>query len=157
VTGAPRHPAIVVRDMRDAERAVRRAGGRLTGPRRSVLEALLAAGGNVSAEHIADGLGGRLPPVEPVSVYRNLDWLEHAGLVRHVHAGHGPGLYHLAGRGEEAYLVCERCEAVVALDAERLAAVRAEIRRAAGFEAHFDHFPIHGLCRDCAEADADAR
>jgi Fur family ferric uptake transcriptional regulator len=152
VTVAPRHPAIVVRDMRDAERAVRHAGGRLTGPRRAVLEALLAAGGNVSAEHIADGLGGRLPAVELVSVYRNLDWLEQAGLVRHVHAGHGPGLYHLAGRGEEAYLVCERCRAVVALDAERLEPVRTEIRRASGFEAHFDHFPIHGLCQACAAA-----
>jgi len=155
VTVAPRHPAIVVRDMRDAERAVRTAGGRLTGPRRAVLEALLAADGNVSAERIADGLGGRLPAVEMVSVYRNLDWLEHVGIVRHVHVGHGAGLYHLAGRSEEAYLVCERCGAVTGIDAARLAPVRAEIRRVAGFDAHFDHFPIHGLCPACAAAAQD--
>ena len=152
MTVAPRHPAIVVRDMRDAERAVRAAGGRLTGPRRAVLEALLAADGNVSAERIADGLGGRLPAVEVVSVYRNLDWLEQVGIVRHVHVGHGAGLYHLAGRGEEAYLVCEHCGAVTGIDAARLAPVRAEIRRVAGFDAHFDHFPIHGLCPACAAA-----
>jgi Fur family transcriptional regulator, ferric uptake regulator len=155
VTVAPRHPAIAVRDMRDAERAVRAAGGRLTGPRRAVLEALLSADGNVSAERIADGLGGRLPAVEVVSVYRNLDWLERAGIVRHVHVGHGPGLYHLAGRGEEAYLVCERCGAVSGIDAARLETVRAEIRRVAGFDAHFDHFPIHGLCPACAAAAHD--
>ena len=153
MTVAPRHPAIVVRDMRDAERAVREAGGRLTGPRRAVLEALLAAEGIVSAETIADGLGGRLPPVEVVSVYRNLDWLEQVGIVRHVHVGHGAGLYHLAGRGGDAYLVCERCAAVTGIDAARLEQVRAEIRRVAGFDAHFDHFPIHGLCPACAAED----
>jgi Fur family ferric uptake transcriptional regulator len=155
MTVAPRHPAIVVRDMRDAERAVRAAGGRLTGPRRAVLEALLVADGNVSAERIADGLGGRLPAVEVVSVYRNLDWLEQVGIVRHVHVGHGAGLYHLAGRGEEGYLVCERCAAVAGIDARRLETVRAEIRRVAGFDAHFDHFPIHGLCPACAAAAHD--
>ncbi len=154
MTVAPRHPALPVGDLEDAARAVREAGGRLTAPRRAVLEALFAADGPVSAEQIADGLGGRLPTTEAVSVYRNLDWLEDIGVVRHVHLGHGAGLYQLAGAGEHAYLVCERCAGVTRLDAARMRRVRTEIEKASGFRAHFDHFPIHGLCPACATSTA---
>ena len=154
MTVAPRHPPLAVGSLEDATRAVRDAGGRLTAPRRAVLEALLTADGPVSAEQIADGLGGRVPTTEAVSVYRNLDWLEEIGIVRHVHLGHGAGLYQLAGAGEEAYLVCERCAGVTRIDAAQLRRVRREIEKASGFHAHFDHFPIHGLCPACARSTA---
>jgi Fur family ferric uptake transcriptional regulator len=154
MTVAPRHPPLPVGDLEDATRVVREAGGRLTAPRRAVLEALFAAEGPVTAEQIADGLGGRLPTTEAVSVYRNLDWLEEIGVVRHVHLGHGAGLYQLAGAGEDAYLVCERCAGVTRLDAARLRRVHAEIEKASGFHAHFDHFPIHGLCPACTTSTA---
>ena len=48
--------------------------------------------------------GDRLRDVRPAarcdlaSVYRNLETLEDAGLVRHMHLGHGPGLYAPAAR-----------------------------------------------------------
>jgi Fur family transcriptional regulator, ferric uptake regulator len=150
MTVAPRHPPLAVGSLEDAARVVREAGGRLTAPRRAVLEALLTADGPVTAEQIADGLGGRLTRTEAVSVYRNLDWLEDIGIVRHAHVGHGAGLYQLASGGEDAYLVCERCAGITRLDAERLRRVRIEIEEASGFHAHFDHFPIHGLCPACA-------
>jgi Fur family ferric uptake transcriptional regulator len=150
VTIAPRHPPLAVRDLRTAAEVVRQAGGRLTAARRTVLEALLAASGPVSADQIAAGLGGRLPATDPASVYRNLEWLEQLGVVRHVHLGHGAGLYTLAGDADREYLVCERCDRVTAVDASALDRARSEISAAAGYEAHFDHFPIHGLCADCS-------
>ena len=54
---------------------------------------------------------------------------------------------------EHAYAVCERCGRLDRLEAEQVEAVRRQIRRAAGFEAHFSHFPILGLCRDCAAGE----
>jgi Fur family ferric uptake transcriptional regulator len=83
-------------------------------------------------------------------VYRNLDVLEGVGLVRHVHLGHGPGLYALAGGREREYLTCERCGAYEAVDPAQLDGVREAIRARFGYEARFTHFPIGGLCRDCA-------
>ena len=150
VTSAPRRPPLALRDIEDAAVAVRAAGGRPTSARRTVLEALFAAEGPVSAEQIADGLGGRLPTTDPGSVYRNLEWLEALGVVRHVHLGHGPGLYTLAGDADREYLVCEHCGRVAGIEASALSRARAEIKQAAGYEARFDHFPIHGLCPDCA-------
>ena len=150
MANAPRHPPLALRDLDDAAHAVRQAGGRLTAARRTVLEALFAATEPVSAEQIAAGLAGRVRPTDPASVYRNLEWLEQLGVVRHVHLGHGAGRYTLAGDRERAHLVCERCGRVTSIDSRALTRARAEIRKAAGYEAHFDHFPIHGLCPDCA-------
>jgi Fur family ferric uptake transcriptional regulator len=103
----------------------------------------------VSAEFIAEGLGGRLTGADLTSVYRNLEYLEELGVVRHVHVGHGPGLYALE-RGEQEYLFCEHCERVDRVEASRLDPAREQIRKAFGYEASFSHFPVVGLCADCA-------
>ena len=72
---------------------VRREGLRLSAARRSVLKALFAAKGPITAEEIAAGT-----ELELTSVYRNLEAFEEIGLVRHVHLGHGAGRYALARR-----------------------------------------------------------
>jgi Fur family ferric uptake transcriptional regulator len=73
--------------------------------------------------------------------------------VQHVHLGHGPGLYALAGSREREYLVCDRCGRVEAVEAERLERTRQTIRSDFGYEARFTHFPIVGICGDCTAAD----
>lgn len=128
--------------------ALRECGLRLSASRRLVLEALFAADGPVSAEHISQGLGA-----DVTSVYRNLDTLERHGLVRHVHLGHGPGLYALLGTGEREYLYCERCGAVRTVSPDELEAVRAGIRKRFGYSARFTHFPIVGTCAECSGAE----
>jgi Fur family transcriptional regulator, ferric uptake regulator len=147
MTVVRRGDPLEVRDIEDVADVVRKAGGRLTGARRAVVEALFAAKDPVSAEEIVDALGGN---VDPASVYRNLERLEELGVVRHVHLGHGAGVYGLARGGERDYLVCERCGRVSEIEPRKLARVRAEIRKVTGYEPRFSHFPIHGLCRRCA-------
>jgi Fur family transcriptional regulator, ferric uptake regulator len=128
---------------------LRSHGLRASTARRLVLEALFAADEPISAERIASGLDGRLPRSDLASVYRNLERLEALGLVRHVHLGHGPGLYALAGTREREFLVCESCYSLRAVEPHLLEPVRELIRRELGFAAAFTHFPIVGLCPDC--------
>jgi Fur family ferric uptake transcriptional regulator len=116
-----------------------------------VLEALLAAREPISAEEIADGLGGKMTQSDIASVYRNLETLGELGLVRHFHAGHGPGRYVLAGTGDREYLACESCGTLESVEPAALDAVREAVRELSGFEARFSHFPIVGLCPRCAE------
>jgi Fur family transcriptional regulator, ferric uptake regulator len=149
MTEAPRVDSLAFTDIEGATAALRGRGLRLSTPRRLVLEALFAAGGPVSAEHIARTAG-----VDVASVYRNLETLEANGVVRHVHLGHGPGLHTLVGAGEHEYLYCEGCGSVRALLPEELEPVRREIRARFGFEARFAHFAIGGLCERCAGAAA---
>jgi Fur family ferric uptake transcriptional regulator len=147
-----------VEDLRSAIALMRDRGLRVSAARRLVIEALLAADGPMSAEQIAQGIGGRVPSSDIASVYRNLQALEDAGLVRHVHLGHGPGLHALAVTGEREYLTCERCADYRAVRPRELDAVRELIEREYGYRARFTHFPIVGLCPSCAaEVDGRAR
>jgi len=150
MTVSPDRRAVVVTDLDEAMQAVRERGLRLTSSRRLVLEALLKSGEPISAEEIADGLGGTMTQSDIASVYRNLETLGEIGLVRHFHAGHGPGRYVLEGTGDREYISCESCGRLESVDPSALDGVRSQVRELSGFEARFSHFPIVGLCADCA-------
>jgi Fur family transcriptional regulator, ferric uptake regulator len=150
VTVAPRTQPLAFNSIDDVAEALRRQGGRLTTPRRLVLEALFAAGDLVTAERIAAGTDTGIT-LDLSSVYRNLERLEELGVVQHIHIGHGPGVYGLLAHGEHEYLVCEVCGRVTPADVKQLDRVRAVIRKQFGYEARFTHFPIHGRCSDCVE------
>jgi Fur family ferric uptake transcriptional regulator len=140
-------PPLPARSLAAAIGTLRARGLRLSTGRRQILEALFEADGPVTAETLAARLpgGGDL-----ASVYRNLERLESIGLVRHVHLGHGPGLYALASAREVEFVTCERCGAFEAVDAWRLDAARDLIEREVGFRPRFTHFPIVGVCAACA-------
>src|SRR5579859_473804 len=134
-------------NLGDAIRILRASGLRLSTPRRLVLQALFEARGPTTAADLARELS-----LDESSVYRNLEMLEQRGLVRHVHLGHSPGLYALASANETEYLYCERCAKVVTVTPERLDPVREQIKRQFGYAARFTHFPIVGVCDQCARA-----
>jgi Fur family transcriptional regulator, ferric uptake regulator len=148
VTTAPQVAALAFENIDDAVDALRARGLRLSIARRMVLELLFRELDPVSAEHVAQTLG-----IDVASVYRNLEMLERHGLVHHVHLGHGPGLYVLVGRGEHEYLYCDRCATVTPLEPEQLDPIREQLRTSFGYEVRFTHFPLVGLCRDCAGED----
>jgi Fur family ferric uptake transcriptional regulator len=150
MTVAPETPRRSFDDIEGALAILREQGLRVSSARRLVLQSLFAADGPATAEAIA-GQAGR--GLDLASVYRNLETLERVGIVRHVHLGHGAGLYALAGAREREYLVCDRCGRVEAVEAERLERTRETIRADFGYEARFTHFPIVGVCASCAHAD----
>jgi Fur family ferric uptake transcriptional regulator len=135
-------PAVEASTAPAAFAALRASGLRLSSARRLLLQALFAAERPLSAEELAgDG--------DIASAYRNLEVLEGLGLVRHVHLGHGPGLYQPAGRPRE-FALCEGCGAVSPLPSAALDRVRAAVLEAVGYSARFTHFPIAGLCHACS-------
>jgi Fur family ferric uptake transcriptional regulator len=150
VTIAPQAPRLAVDNIDDAIEALRARGLRLSTTRQLVLEALFAAAGPVSAEAIALRLD-----LVPTSVYRNLETLERHGLVRHVHLGHGPGLYALVGDGEHEYIYCPGCGTARTVRPELLDPVRNHILRRFGYEVRFTHFALVGRCARCAAQPVD--
>ncbi len=138
-------PLQVFATLEEAIQSLRDSGLRLSTARRLVLEALFAAEGPISAAHLARTLS-----LDESSVYRNLELLEHRGVVRHLHLGHSPGLYVLADEHEVEYLYCERCAKVSAVSPERLDPVREQIDHEFGYTPRFTHFAIVGTCRDCS-------
>jgi Fur family transcriptional regulator, ferric uptake regulator len=144
MTQAPDVAPLAAENLEQAVAALRARGLRLSAARRLILKALFVAPVPLSAEQLAAQLG-----LDLASTYRNLETFERHGLIRHVHLGHGPGLYLVIARGERAYLFCESCREVREIAPEELTPVRDRVRELFGYEAGFTHFPIVGRCPDC--------
>ncbi len=138
--------------LTDALALLREQRIRLTGSRQAVLGALYADTTPRTAEEIAS-----VAFVDLASAYRNLETFEQVGIVRHVHLGHGPGLYARSGIAELEHAVCDTCGAHQSVPASALEAAREAIRAATGITARFSHFPIVGRCDGCAEAAVGCR
>ena len=150
---ARREDAHVPPSVDVAVATVRARGLRVSSARRLVLEALFAAGTPVTAEQIAGGLGGRTPQSDLGSVYRNLETLERVGVVRHLHAPYGAGLYAIARDEDEGFLTCERCGEIRSGNPHAVAVIRGAVRKAFGYDASFGKFPIVGVCSRCSEEE----
>jgi len=139
-------------DGADLQLRLRAAGLRLTGPRRRVLSALGRLG-HATPEKLAGALaqdgGGELPAS---TIYRNLESLAGAGLVRHTHLDHGAPSYHLEAHGEHLHLVCRRCGRVIEAEPGLAAELARNLRAGHGFEPEVTHMAIHGRCARCGES-----
>lgn len=154
MTLSPSVPRAQFEDIESAIVALRARGLRVTMARRAILQALFAAGRPLAVEAIVRAASEQesSSSLDAASVYRNLEAFEHAGIVRHVHLGHGAGQYTLVGEGEREYLHCERCGATLAVVPADLDEVRELVADRFGYSARFTHFPIVGLCASCAAA-----
>lgn len=139
-----------VPDLESALLVLREDGGRVSTSRRALLKVLFDADAPLSVDTIS---ADAIPPQDVSSTYRALERLEKVGLVRHVHLGHGPGLYEIVTEGEREYAWCESCGKAAALDPERLDEARSLIEKSIGYRPRFSHFPLVGLCSECLEAD----
>ena len=144
MTMASQGRQVTVDRLPDALELLRHHGVRLSGSRRAVLGALFADSTPQTAEEIAARAF-----VDLASAYRNLETLEEVGLVRHVHLGHGPGLYARISRDRLEHAVCDVCGSHRSVPAADLEAAREAIRRVTGITACFAHFPVVGRCADC--------
>jgi Fur family transcriptional regulator, ferric uptake regulator len=153
VTRAPERPPLDFSSPEDILATLRAAGHRVSAPAARVLGVLFAAHDPLSADDIA----AADTSLERTSVYRNLERFEALGVVSHVHVGHGPGMYALVRGADREYLTCDRCGRVTTVDPAALDGVRAALAADFGHHARFSHFPIHGLCAECAGAEGAPR
>lgn len=143
---SPLRAARPVDSLDEAVEVLREGGGRATTARRAILDVLFGTTGPLSTEQIAQRA---VPSLDVPSTYRNLEHLETVGLVRHVHFGHGPGLYELVTDEERWYALCESCGAVSAFSPDELGGLAGLIDERIGYRVRFSHFPLVGLCRGC--------
>lgn len=130
-------------------RQLRAAGGRVTMPRRAVVEVLVDAHDqHLTAEDLAERVRSRHPEIHRATIYRTLEKLQEAGVVSHVHLGHGPSTFHL-GDHLHHHAVCSVCGAVVELPFDALEDVERRLREKHGWQLSQQHFALSALCPDC--------
>lgn len=133
---------------------LRGAGQRVTRPRVAVLARVIAAGSDhVSADTVLDDVSAHHADVHRATVYRTLESLTDAGVLRHVHLDRGLRAYHLAsvtGPPPHLHAQCSRCGRVVDLPPDALGDAADRIRTATGFRLDAGHAALSGVCADCA-------
>lgn len=132
---------------------LRSQGNRVTSSRRILLEVLFSADGHMSAEALAEAVQSRSPDVHLSTIYRNLDELEHRGVISHSHLGHGPSSYLLASHAH-AHFMCAECGTMVEAPAEMFRGLARSAKSKLGFTIDPKHFAILGRCDDCNKTPA---
>lgn len=128
---------------------LRAAGCRVTVPRRAVVEALLQAGhGHITADELAQRVRARYPDIHRATVYRTLDVLQEAGVITHVHMGHGPSTFHL-GNDSHHHVACNVCNRVTEVPAEMFDAVSRYLADTHGWRLTTQHFALSAVCDQC--------
>jgi Fur family ferric uptake transcriptional regulator len=127
---------------------VRAAGLRVTEARRALLRALAASKVPLPVDeiHRRSGRGKS----DRVTVYRNLEALERAGIVRLHPLEKGRSLYALETPGHHHHhVVCRACGAIERLEACDAGPVEAGAR-AKGYTRLTHVLEVHGLCPRCS-------
>lgn len=127
---------------------LRRLGQRPT-PQRLTILAALRPGEHVSADDLFARVGPALPAINRSTVYRTLEVLRDLGLVTETDLGDGVRRFELID-GRHHHLICHRCNAVVDLDDDLIAPLRAAIADRYAFTPVIDHLALFGLCAHCA-------
>lgn len=127
---------------------LKRAGYKLTAPRRIVVQVLENEGEHLSSKEVLELGRQTYPTLSRATVYRTLELLTELGLVRPILLGDTSQRY-VASEGGHHHLVCSDCGAVLDFDrcgVDRLADSLAEQY---GFRIRSHLLEFYGTCQEC--------
>ncbi len=131
---------------------LRHQGMNMTKARRAVVEVVFSLPAHFEAADLWGELRNRR--IAPATVYRTLDLLEKAGLVRRVSFGELHAHYeHVVGREDHGHLVCQRCGRVVEFGDPALKEVVVRAAQDHGFALAEVVIQGYGLCPECRQAE----
>ncbi len=98
----------------------------------------------------ADEVLSHLTGIGKATVYRALDTLTEAGLLRRLSLGKKSAVYEYV-RGEHMHFVCSSCGRVYDIAADLSGMVR-EAAKCCGHEVEWGEVTAHGICKACRAA-----
>ena len=126
---------------------------RLTPEREAIVSAVYATHDHFDAEQwIADlsrrrGMGG----ASRSTIYRTLNLLEEAGLLRRVARANGREVYeHDYGYPAHDHLICRKCGTMIEFPNETIASVLESIALEHGFRMSGHRLEVDGICATCS-------
>ena len=124
-------------------------GYKLTAPRQAVLDVVARMTQSLSPAEIYARARRRYPRLGLVTVYRTLDILVEAGMVRRMHKDDGCHGYALAQAAHGHHLICSSCNQVVEFAECDLDALLKNVARKTGFRIEGHWLEVFGLCPKC--------
>jgi Fur family ferric uptake transcriptional regulator len=128
-------------------------GKRMTQQRRQIVEEVFSRHEHFNADELCDLLArSATPKVSRPTVYRTLNELEEAGLLRKMVLA-GRAVYeHDYGYPQHDHLYCEKCEKLIEFHSDEVARIRDAVAREHHFRASSHRLIISGLCAECFRA-----
>lgn len=120
-------------------------GHRITGSRRRVLEALVAA----PAHFTVDDVLRLAPDVGRATVFRTMKLLQDLNVVCRVLMENGSLHYRLSTRGHHHHLVCRQCGRVEDFSTCDVASVVEQLTRNTEYEIEGHWLEVYGRCSSC--------
>jgi len=130
------------------EELLRSRGLRVTRPRLAVLD-VLAGGGHLEVDEIANAVRMRLDSVSTQAVYDVLGALSRAGLARRLEPARSPARFEGRVGDNHHHVVCRGCGVVADVDCVTGSAPCLDPSTADGFEVDEAEVTFWGLCPDC--------
>ena len=133
----------------DVADLIRRAGLRVTEPRRAVVNALRISP-HASADAVFRIVASSVPQTSLQSVYNALGDFVDAGLVRRIEPAGRPGLFELRVDDNHHHVICTECGAVADVECAVGEAPCLTPSETHGFAVHTAEVTYWGTCPDCA-------
>jgi Fur family ferric uptake transcriptional regulator len=130
------------------EEQLRTRGLRVTRPRLAVLE-VLAGGGHLEVDEIAQQVRNRLDSVSTQAVYDVLGALSRAGLARRIEPAGSPARFESRTGDNHHHVVCRSCGLIADVDCVVGRAPCLDPSEAHQFEVDEAEVTFWGLCPEC--------
>ena len=134
-------------------------GKRITQQRRALVDYIFARHDHFDADELIDSLGRRDEgdKISRPTVYRTLNELVEAGLLRKMTLS-GRAVYeHDYGYPQHDHLYCQLCDKLIEFSSESLRTLREAVGREHGFRVTGHRFIVTGVCADCARQRRNVR
>jgi Fur family transcriptional regulator, ferric uptake regulator len=134
-----------------SERHLRAVGKRITPQRKLVVGILSQAKGHLDANDIYERGRRQDARLSLATVYRTLNVLKEAGVIRELHLDDEHHHYELDGQDKHSHLVCLRCGRVIEVDSSAFAEAAMAAGESHGFEVASAQVELTGYCADCRQ------
>jgi Fur family ferric uptake transcriptional regulator len=127
-------------------------GKRITQQRRALVDFIFERHDHFDADELIESLGKRVDEerISRPTVYRTLNELVEAGLLRKMALG-GRAVYeHDYGYPQHDHLYCQICDKLIEFNSEALAEIRDAVAREHNFRVTGHRLIINGICHDCS-------
>jgi Fur family ferric uptake transcriptional regulator len=139
--------------LKSIEEYMKSRGLKLTGPRRRVVEKLLAVKGHIAADDLIDRLRRDKTPVSKATVYRTLALVSQSGLIDGHDFDGGKRVYEpMVGRAHHDHMVCITCGKVIEFEEEAIERLQDVIVQRHRFTPVYHSHKIFGYCFDCRDS-----
>ncbi len=128
-------------------------GGRMTQPRRIILEVISSSHEHLTAEAILDQARRHDRRINLSTVYRTLAFLKAHGLIepRYFDQNNHREVFEPAPSAEHYHFTCTHCGKVIEFQSRYIAALRRQLSAEFGAEVGHACVCLTGLCPDCQQ------